>query len=119
MVHFKVNNHDWVIGFIDPEDEELNEVTCGLTSYLQNQIIINSGMNKSQTISTIIHEVSHAFRWSYGFTSDAEPTKITNAEIEEIVANFTESFAEQIIKLSYDLYNKLVKENNGRTSKKS
>lgn len=118
MVKFKINNHDWDIRLVTYEGEDAG-VICGLTDYIHNIIFINIDMKKSQMLGTITHELTHAFRWSYGFESDVEYAKVSNAEIEEMIANFVESFGSQIITLANKLYLKLEKEINGRTSKKS
>ena len=123
MVKFKINRHEWEIDFMNEdnvEGDEIYQTTCGLTNYIGNTIVINPMMNEYQTKTTIIHEITHAFRWSYGFVNDVEPVKITVAELDEMISNFMESFGEQIIELSDSLFNRLMKEKNGnRTSKKS
>lgn len=118
MIKFKINNHDWDIRLVEYEGDDAVSV-CGHCDYIRNIIYININMRPAQRKSTIIHELSHAFRWSYGFELDVEHSKISNAEIEEIVANFVESFGEQIVELANKLNLKLEKEINGRTSKKS
>ena len=119
MIKFKVNNHEWCIQFIDHENREFMDTACGFAEYIHNIIYINDSMNDHQILSTLKHELAHAFRWSYGLATDVEPAKITNAEIEEAIANFTESFSEQVVKLSYDLFEKIKKEKNGGASKES
>ena len=80
MVKFKINRHEWEIDFMNEdnvEGDDIYQTTCGLTNYIGNTIVINPMMNEYQTKTTIIHEITHAFRWSYGFVNDVEPVKIT------------------------------------------
>ena len=110
MVKFKINNHTWSIRLVTYQEDAC---ICGETDYIHNIIDISDDLNRAQMKSTITHELTHAFRWSYGFESDVEYEKVSNAWIEEMIANFVESFGSSIVTLSDKLYLKLEKEING------
>ena len=113
MVNFKIKDLDWTIKFFDPNtstDEDLTELTCGRTSYVDNLINININMKESQIMRTIRHELTHAFRWTYGCVSEMELSNIPTSELEEVIANMIETFGDDIVFMTYDLYNKLSEE---------
>ena len=109
MIKFRVNIHNWQITFASPEDTD-TEFIHGFTDYSHHMILINNDLEESEMESTIIHEVTHAYRYSHGFILDVDNTKLTSQEIEEVISNFVECFGRQIVEVSNDLYNKLKKE---------
>ena len=70
-MEIKINADTWKIEALDGEDEKLHPKTdaynLGLTEYCTNTISIRKGMTASVTRSTVIHELVHAFIFSYGY----------------------------------------------------
>lgn len=106
MYEFKINNIDWEISLADYDDIE----ACGLTTYCEYKIQILKTLKPSQMKSTIIHELTHAFRWSYGNVSCMELLNFPSSEVEEYIANTVEVFGERIIKLANILTEKMIEE---------
>ena len=109
MIDFMINMHSWKIAAVEPEESGI-EGMHGYTDYTNHMILINNKLEETEMEGTVIHEVTHAYRWSCGFVSDVDNPKFTIAEIEEMIANFTESYGRQIISTSKELYLKLKKE---------
>lgn len=118
MFKIKINTQTWRVGLFSPLEEDAPD-TCGYTSYTYNSIAINELLTPESMLSTVIHEVTHAYRWSYGFVNDIESQSITIAQLEEMVANFMEHYAADILMTSQKVYEKLEKERNGGSTKKS
>ena len=85
----------------------------GLTVYADQKIFINRALRYDVLYTTLIHELTHAFRWSNGFIVEDE-MKYTSSQIEELMANFMECFGEQIVELARKLYKQLDEERNGK-----
>ena len=70
-MEIKINANTWKVEALDGKDKKLNpdsEVfNLGLTEYCTNTISIRKGMTASVTRSTVIHELVHAFIFSYGY----------------------------------------------------
>lgn len=109
MTDFMINMHSWKITHVDPEESGI-EGMHGYTDYTNHMILINNKLEETEMEGVIIHELTHAYRWSYGFVSDVDNPKLTIAEIEEMIANFTESFGRQIISKSKELFLEMKKE---------
>ena len=109
MIDFMINMHSWKIAAVEPEESGI-EGMHGYTDYTNHMILINNKSEETEMEGVIIHEVTHAYRWSYGFVSDVDNPKLCIAEIEEMVANFIESFGRQIISKSKELFIELKKE---------
>jgi len=109
MIDFMINMHSWKIAAVEPEESGI-EGMHGYTDYTNHMILINNKLEETEMEGVIIHEVTHAYRWSYGFVSDVDNPKLCIAEIEEMVANFIESFGRQIISKSKELFIELKKE---------
>ena len=109
MVEFKINKHTWRLYIVSPEDLSIKGVH-GYTDFAKHNIQINSDLDETEIRSTITHEITHAYRWSYGFVNDAENLKYAADEVEEMMANFIESFGDEIIEISKELYKLIKKE---------
>lgn len=63
----KIHNDTWKIKMVDAGKKKMNpdkeHYHLGLTEYTKNIINIRKGMTKSVTRSTVIHELTHAFRF--------------------------------------------------------
>lgn len=75
-MEFKINNNDWKI--IEKEKQELLDVynaennddakfVFGVCIYPKHEIWINKDMCEEQKVSTLKHELTHCYIWSYGF----------------------------------------------------
>ena len=114
MKKFKINNRQWSVEFFEDLDDESSLTRMGLTVYADQKIFINRALRYDVLYTTLIHELTHAFRWSYGFIIEDE-TKYSSSHFEEMMANFMECFGEQIIELTRKLYKQLDEERNGKT----
>jgi len=114
MIKFKINNRVWGMDFFDPNGySEEDGVPLGITKYADQLILLSNSLQEDCLYNTIKHELTHAFRWSFGFVVDTQNTSMTVAEVEEIVANFIECFGQQVLNLSEVLFKKLLEEKNG------
>lgn len=115
MQNLKINGRNWKVAFFDPNNyTEDDGVPLGLTKYNDQMIFINQTLNSEGLYNTLKHEITHAYRWSYGFVIDTHDTSFSMAEVEEMIANFIEALGEQVIEASRDMYKKLEKEKNGK-----
>lgn len=91
----QIHNLNWQVEFIQSEHcfEENNtqEELCGITKKLKLQVFINSEMNDDLVRRTVIHELTHAYIWTYGFEN-------FDSFKEEDLCNFIETFSESILK---------------------
>lgn len=75
-MQIKINNDLWRIKLIDRDKKKMNpgkgHIYMGLCEYEKLIINIRKGMADSVTRSTIIHELVHAFLFSYGNSVDGE-----------------------------------------------
>ena len=76
LIRVKIGNLPWKVEMVSRESKEMNpdENSCflGLTDYEKTIIKIRKGMTKQNTRETVIHELVHAFRYSYGMHIDHE-----------------------------------------------
>lgn len=93
----KVNGYKWKVEFVDGEIEKMHpdsdHYNLGLTEYCEGIISIRKGMSKETTRSTVIHELIHAFLFSYGYA----------VESEEAMCNFFGSQADRIMKITNEI----------------
>lgn len=72
----KIHNDDWEVKVIDKGKKKMNpsvdSYNLGLTEYGKCCINIRDGMTRSVTRSTVIHELTHAFMFSYGYSVNDE-----------------------------------------------
>lgn len=95
-LEFKINNVDWTLRLVNPED--IGGV--GETNYCAYDIAIDKSLKPSQMILALRHELSHAFRWTYAQISEMELMNIPGSEVEELICNFVEVFGEDIITMA-------------------
>lgn len=65
----------------------------GITMKMQQLIVLDVTVSKDMLRRTIIHELVHAFIWTYGLENSKPFT-------EEQMCNFFETYYQDIIKLS-------------------
>ena len=111
-LEFNIKDLVWNLYFFDPydppENSDLNENVCGKTQYVDNSIWLNNTMKDPQLYRTIVHELVHAFRWTYGCVSDFEISNIPTCELEEIIANTIETHGKDIFKLADFIFDTIV-----------
>lgn len=91
----KILDLDWDVHFLDYTNEllKLDGQPCfGVTCYETNNIYIRDEMNDVMTKRTLIHELCHAYAFSYGITFPEKYDKI-----EEIVCDFFGTYGNMII----------------------
>jgi hypothetical protein len=90
----KIHNDIWKVKLVKASAEKMNpdknHINFGLTEYVEGVINIREGLNESVARSTVIHELVHAFIFSYGYT----------IECEEAMCNFFGVHADAIIELT-------------------
>lgn len=102
---FTANKLEWSIEYIDADNVQVNnEDGCflGLTDYLEQKIIIRSGMTEQMTRQTVIHELCHCFMMSFAVH--------TNCYDEEQICNFIGAYLDDISELTDKFMKKGVKE---------
>lgn len=99
----KIHDYEWEIEFVK------NEASCGVTDY--NNLVITIWCNQKDQVvrHSIIHELTHAYRWSYGYQNDEDNKKLTCDQIEEEVANFMETWGSEVLSTSNDLFDRYLK----------
>lgn len=94
----KIYNDLWKVKLVNADAKKMNpdkdHINFGLTEYAKGKISIRAGLSESVARSTVIHELVHAFSFSYGFHL------LANEETEESVADFFGTFGDEIIRLA-------------------
>lgn len=93
------NGIKWAVCLVPKDDPEMNSgetEVLGLTSYTTQVIRIRAGMTEIVTYQTIVHELTHAAMFSFGF-SDADFNI-------ETICNFMGAYINQI----YDAANTVI-----------
>lgn len=91
----KILDIEWDVHFLDYQNEllKLNGQPCfGTTCYEMNSIYIRDEMNEAMTRRTLMHELCHAYSFSYGV-----PFPKNCDEIEEIVCDFIGTYGNMMI----------------------
>lgn len=95
----KINGYRWKVELVDAEIEKMHpepdSYNLGLTEYCEGVISIRKGINEIMMRSTVIHELVHAFLFSYGY----------QVNDEESMCNFFGSQGDRIMELT----NKIMK----------
>lgn len=91
-----INNLTWHIDFIDDDKIQMNgengSIFFGKTEYIPQTILIRRELSKEATRTTIIHELTHCYLYSYGMS------KVDFNE--EFVCDFVGIYADEIIKVT-------------------
>jgi hypothetical protein len=99
-LEFYIHGIKWDLELVDNYDDiDAN----GITYYSEYAIKVVKTLHETQLRSTLIHEVTHAFRWTYGQVSEMELLNIPTEEVEEIVANTIEVFGADIFECVDDI----------------
>jgi uncharacterized protein YjaZ len=97
-ITFKIKDIDWSLDFVDADDVKLDK-SLGLTFTIKRLILVDKNLNKTDLITTITHELTHAFMWEYGF-SQVDFS-------HENICDFISVYARNIIELSDTIVNHL------------
>lgn len=107
----KINGLLWKIFYVHNGDEnlKLDGVDCmGITYFKEQQIYLDSDMSRDLFRKTVIHELTHAFLFSFGHHLECD-------EAEEAVCDFLGSHLDRIYKttnkIMTDFTNKAVGNN--------
>ena len=107
MIKFKIHNSEWELGLIDSDDINGN---LGITYFTDYRILLAYG-KKANVKNALVHELVHAFRWSYcNIISDQNKITMMAMELEEIIANTIEAHGREIFELADKIWKDLEKE---------
>lgn len=71
-----INGCPFKVLFVDGKKRKMNpdkdHCNLGLTEYADGIINIRKGLNRQTTRSTVIHELTHAFMFAFGYTIEGE-----------------------------------------------
>lgn len=94
---FNIGSLKWAVSYVSSDNEGLkcdSGQAFGQTYYKTCHIYIDNTLQPALIRSTVIHELVHAFAFSYGIHLMA------NEETEEPVADFFGTFGDEIIRLT-------------------
>lgn len=96
-MEFKINGLKWNAFFVDKNDSKLlydGSNNLGVTYYDDLKIYLKNDMSKPLFRQTVIHELVHAFLFSYGI-------HLENSDVtEEAVCDFCGAHLDKILKLT-------------------
>lgn len=98
----KIHKDVWKVKLTDGDKKKMtpdkNSYNLGLTEYGKQTINIRKGLSLSVARSTVIHELVHAFLFSYGNTVEGEERMCDffGAHADEIV-NLTNQIMERVV----------------------
>ena len=117
-MNIKIADLTWEVEFEEdlsvliPEQFEIRD-GCGLTFPTKLLILINSALPEELLFRTIIHELTHAYIWSYGWDNQEDYT-------QEDMCNFMETFNIRIYEDArkiYETYHKKLKKSSKNKNK--
>ena len=103
-VNFKIQRLNWTLRLVEDLDTD-----CGQTFYRDCLIEISDTLPKDMLKRTIIHELTHAFRWSYGHLSSVEIAGWPSEAVEELIANTVETYGQDILEMANTIMEDLEK----------
>lgn len=107
LYKFKIHNSEWDIGIVDSDDINGNS---GITYFTDYRILLSYG-KRANVKNALVHELVHAFRWSYcNIISDQNKITMAAMELEEIIANTIEAHGREIIELADKLWKDIERE---------
>lgn len=90
----RIHNDTWKVKMVKADAKKMNpedgRINLGLTEYAEGKINIRRDLPESVARSTVIHELVHAFLFSYGQT----------VESEEAMCDFFGVHADEILSLT-------------------
>lgn len=94
---FKINNLEWTVSFVISFEDKEGEETLGETHYKDLEIQILQNLDYQVRKRTVIHEITHAFIFSYGLDA-------SNYD-EEFLCRFIEAHGDAILKTAEAVMN--------------
>lgn len=89
-----INGYPFKVKFVDGSTPKMNpdknSYNLGLTQYLNGTISIRKNLNQRATRSTVLHELTHAFMFAFGY----------NIEGEEAICDFFGAQGDQIVQIA-------------------
>ena len=71
-----INGYPFKVKFVDGDTHKMkpdkDSYNLGLIEYLDGVIRIRKGLNRRTTRATVIHELTHAFLFAFGYTMEGE-----------------------------------------------
>lgn len=98
-----INDLTWEVKFMSKESLTFDNLElCGLTQKVELEILLNEELKLDLSYRTIIHELVHAYLWSYGLENN-------DGYSEENLANFVEGYMKNIGRDADLIFNELCK----------
>lgn len=101
-MEIKINGRKWQVLLVDEENKALcnddESITCGITHFQRNKIYINETIEETLMRDTIIHELTHAYLFVYGFGQVESYT-------EEMVCDAMGAFGYDLIQNAIKIFN--------------
>lgn len=102
-----INNISWKIKFIPGSSGDLRRYdgsyTIGMTDNKKKTIFLYEDLHGEMLYKVLCHELVHAYCFSYGIYMDEED--------EERLANFIVHYASDILHLTYEVLENIVRKN--------
>lgn len=102
MYKFTIKNNTWKLKlvaddskYLEKADDEMS--VCGITHFAHATIYINKEIDKEVMLDTIIHELTHAYLFVYGFGQVENFT-------EEMVCDLMGAYARDIVEQATKIY---------------
>ncbi len=95
-MRIKINGIKWEVLWVKDNDKKLfcDDTQClGVTYFGKRRIYLDRGLPDKTFKKTVVHELTHAFLYSYDFDLNDE-----NKDVEETVCEFTENHLKKILK---------------------
>lgn len=91
----KIHHHTYDIIEVDSfEDAPAKTIAFGHTDFIKQTIRLNKHLKSEQKRQTLMHELTHAFMWCYGYGQIEEQMPV------EVMCDFVGCFAEDIIRIT-------------------
>lgn len=98
-MEFKIKDRTWKVKLISQNEfirtaDEKETLFFGQCDYITQTIYILADLSYEQSKQTLIHELTHAFMYVYGFGHITEQVPL------EIMCDFVGCYAEEIVKIA-------------------
>lgn len=84
----KINNTEWTIKEVESLDSNLfldNKICFGVCNHAYHTIYIDKNLNRSSKFNTLVHELTHAYIYSYLLS---KPESYTEEELCQFVSHY-------------------------------
>ena len=103
---FIINNHEWSIVFVEPQDGILfrtdGSLSIAVCDNITKTIYINRYLPKDLLKKVLCHEITHAAMFSYN-------VKLT-VDQEELLADLIATYGNEIIYITNRIFSKIARE---------